>query len=297
MAKRVKIKIGDVFCQEHGDGYKSYFQYIADDSEQDGCPVIRIFKTRYAVSENPEIEEIISAKVGLYVHTDVVSGSKFEAGWYKVGESADLGLDGLASARFVELGTKSEDEEEWSIEKISRLDPYEECFVWRCGEPRVNIGPVNPGDWIAGDAFDGSVYLWFKTVELIKAGYIRQRIRMTLIDNVVKRRVWSWIDSYTSLIEPLTMYQYYFHFHGENLVREVIEKPDGDIVCLSSDKPTADGISIYYGKFGDIGWDSHEFIGKEKFEEVWDKCDPGPIATVEKNGFLRGLRDRLCGGR
>lgn len=296
MAKRVNIKIGDVFCQEHGDGYKSYFQYIADDSEQDGCPVIRIFKTRYAVSENPGIEEIISAKVGLYVHTDVVSGSKFEAGWYKVGESADLGLDGLASARFVELGTKSEDEEEWSIEKISRLDPYEECFVWRCNEPRVNVGPINPGDWIAGDAFDGSVYLWLKTVELIKTGYIRQRIRMTLIDNVVKRRVWSWVDSYTSLIEPLTMYQYYFHFHGENLVREVIEKPDGDIVCLSPDKPILDGSILYNGKFGDIGWRSHEFIGKEKFEAIWEKCNPVSTGPADKGGFLRGLRKKLRGG-
>ncbi len=295
MAKRVKIKIGDVFCQEHGDGYKSYFQYIADDSEKDGCPVIRIFKTRYAVSENPGIEDVISSEVGLYVHTDVVSGSEFGGGWYKVGESADLGLDGLALARFVELGDKSDDEGEWSIDKLSRLDPYEECFVWRCDEPRENIGPVNPGDWIAGDAFDGSVYLWPKTVELIKTGYITQRIEMALIDDIVKRRAWPWVDSYTSLIDPLTKFQYYFHFHGDNLVCEVIEKPDGNTVCLSPDKPIADGCSLFDGKFGDIGWYSHEFIGKEKFESVSDKCEQDSTAPAGNGGFLRGLRDKLCG--
>ena len=51
--KRVVIKIGDVFCVEFDNRFKCYFQCIAKETDPFECEVIRVFKTRYAMSYVP----------------------------------------------------------------------------------------------------------------------------------------------------------------------------------------------------------------------------------------------------
>ena len=74
MAKRIVTKIGDIFCVELGNGYKSYFQYIANDMTQLNSSVIRAFVGRYPMDYKPDMDELVKSEVAFYAHTIIKSG-------------------------------------------------------------------------------------------------------------------------------------------------------------------------------------------------------------------------------
>ena len=99
MAKRIVIKVGNVFCAEIDGKYKVYLQYIAKDSEQLNSAIIRVFKQRYPLDANPKIDDIVKDEVIFYMHTILRVGIE-DGAWYKVGKSNDLGLDQLSKVWF-----------------------------------------------------------------------------------------------------------------------------------------------------------------------------------------------------
>jgi len=88
--KRIVTKIGNIFCVEIGNEYKCYFQYIANDLSQLNSSVIRVFKKKYSIAENPEMESIVLGEVSFYAHTILRVGIMANA-WYKVGTSKNIG--------------------------------------------------------------------------------------------------------------------------------------------------------------------------------------------------------------
>lgn len=87
---RVVTKIGDIFCVEIDDKYKTFFQYICNDSSQLSSPVVRVFKRFYSLNSMPSIDEIVNDEVSFYVHTFIRVGMHLGI-WYKVGKCKDVG--------------------------------------------------------------------------------------------------------------------------------------------------------------------------------------------------------------
>ena len=99
MAKRIVTKIGDVFCVEVDGRYKQFFQYIANDLTCLNSSTIRVFQKEYPMEYKPVVDDIVKDEVMFYAHTVLRFGIQ-EGVWYKVGKSADLGLDGLNKILF-----------------------------------------------------------------------------------------------------------------------------------------------------------------------------------------------------
>lgn len=79
-----------MFCAEVENKFKQYFQYIAVDETQLCSRVVRLFKTKYPIDSDIDIETIVNDKVELYIHVTLKLG--VDSGfWYKVGKSKDLG--------------------------------------------------------------------------------------------------------------------------------------------------------------------------------------------------------------
>ena len=91
MTKKLIIRKGDIFCAEIENEYKCYFQYIERDRTQMGSNVIRVFKTRYPITYDPIIDEIVKDEVFFYAHTLVLRLGTLEQVWTKVGTSKDIG--------------------------------------------------------------------------------------------------------------------------------------------------------------------------------------------------------------
>ena len=88
--KRVVTRIGNVFCAEINNEHKRFFQYVANDIEQLNSSVIRVFKNKYPIDYNPNVEDIVKDKIDFYAHTILKFGIEFNA-WYKVGTSKTIG--------------------------------------------------------------------------------------------------------------------------------------------------------------------------------------------------------------
>ena len=88
--KRIVTRIGNVFCAEIDNECKRFFQYVANDLEELNSSVIRVFKNKYPMDYEPEIEEIVGDEVEFYAHTILKFGIVFNA-WYKVGTSKNIG--------------------------------------------------------------------------------------------------------------------------------------------------------------------------------------------------------------
>lgn len=82
--KRIVTKIGNVFCAKIDEEYKMYFQFIALDKTNLTSDVIRVFKTRYALSDNPKLEDVVKDEVMFNTHVVIPWGIRMGL-WDKVG--------------------------------------------------------------------------------------------------------------------------------------------------------------------------------------------------------------------
>jgi hypothetical protein len=87
---RVSIKIGDIFSVPIDTGTKKYFQYVSNDLTQLNSEVIRAFKSKYAIGDNPELVEIAKGEVDFYAHCVIKLGVKMSL-WEKVGDAPIFG--------------------------------------------------------------------------------------------------------------------------------------------------------------------------------------------------------------
>ncbi|MDY3538374.1 hypothetical protein PG275_10230 [Riemerella anatipestifer] len=87
---RVNVRIGDVFSVNIGNGFKKYFQYVANDSTQLNSDVIRAFKETYRINSNLDLVKIVSGEIDFYAHCITKLGLKMKV-WEKVGNSDEIG--------------------------------------------------------------------------------------------------------------------------------------------------------------------------------------------------------------
>ena len=128
--RRIVTKIGDVFCIEIDGQYKCYFQYIANDMECLNSSVIRIFKKKYPMDFEPDIDAIVNGEIGFYAHTILKAGISDNI-WYKVGKSKQIGnLEGI----FFGL---TNDEFLKPMPKVSN-----NWYVWKLGGKMVKVGKL-----------------------------------------------------------------------------------------------------------------------------------------------------------
>ncbi|ROS90045.1 hypothetical protein EEL34_05990 [Muribaculaceae bacterium Isolate-039 (Harlan)] len=268
MAKRIVTRIGDIFCVELGNGYKSYFQYMLKDCHYLGGAVIRAFKTNYPVEYEPKIEEIVKDEVAFHALTYLRAGID-ENTWYKIGNSKEIGQEELKSFVF---GLPQEEDTTIGYEKANELDanmePYEHWYVGYAGCERKDIGKIP--EFLKSIIECDGVLPYTCIVDRIRYGYYTWT--MTFYDEV-KRKPWPWVDSYVRKADRLTRETTYFHFHGSRAVREVIVDCDGNMTRLSCENPVDGCHSLYAGDFGEINWRYKEFITEDAFEDVWNKSD------------------------
>lgn len=91
MAKRIKAtKIGDVFEVIISETEKRYMQYVISDMTNLNSDVIRVFKKKYPISENPAIDDIVEDKVLFYAHCDSKHGIRLGY-WTLYGNTEKVG--------------------------------------------------------------------------------------------------------------------------------------------------------------------------------------------------------------
>ena len=191
MAKRIVTRIGDIFCVELGNGYKSYFQYMLKDCHYLGGAVIRAFKTNYPVEYEPKIEEIVKDEVAFHALTYLRAGID-ENTWYKIGNSKEIGQEELKSFVF---GLPQEEDTSIGYEKANELDanmePYEHWTVGYAGCERKDIGKIP--EFLKSIIECDGVLPYTCIVDRIRYGYYTWT--MTFYDEV-KRKPWPWVDRY-----------------------------------------------------------------------------------------------------
>ena len=154
MGKRIVTKIGDIFCVEIGDGYKCYFQYVANDTTVLNSSVIRVFSKHYPIEYVPVFDEIVNDEVYFYAHTSLRFGIVYNA-WYKVGRHQNIGNPEAICFRWVsEIDTSGITKSyNWSIWKINQ----EQEFIGKISQEHAHI------DW-------GVVLSYKDIVNKIKTG-------------------------------------------------------------------------------------------------------------------------------
>lgn len=154
MAKRIFIRKGDIFCVKIEDLYKVFFQYVTNDIENLNSAVIRVFKKRYSLSEDPKVDSIVNDEVFFYAHTILRVGIKCGA-WEKVGHIDDVGsLDNIFFRMYADGG-------------VSGMTKSYRWYIWKVNTPHVFIGEMKE----CYRHYDvGWIYPYIDIVEKIKSG-------------------------------------------------------------------------------------------------------------------------------
>ncbi len=188
MAKRIVTKIGDVYCVEVDKEYKRFFQYFCDDMEQLNSSVIRVFKKRYSMDYNPNVEEIVSDEVDFYTHTIIRYGIEWGY-WYKVGKSNGEFEEEIKIPLFGSCFDMS-----YENSQCRKVDPNTNWYIWNINQPETKIGilPEKLRDIVE----PGSVFPEVEIMDRLKYGYFRYTSPMY---NLLRRHPYPYADSYGSL--------------------------------------------------------------------------------------------------
>lgn len=251
MAKRVVLKIGDVFCAEFEDGTKAYFQYIANDYSMLNSPVIRVFNTLYAIDKNIKIDDIVNDEIAFYTHSFIRIGVRQEL-WYKIGKSKDLGLDKLENVIF---GCTHETDNKGNFS--NSIDPISNWFVWKVNKKVKRVGKLPKSHLNIVEA--GSLMPDNFIKDRIKSGYYNFTANEY---SVLKRKP---RPDYDSFLRKETVNDIkYYHFRGENLIDSyILQKAD---FFKFENNPNPESL-----KFWDINWKAYEFINESEFNSIKNK--------------------------
>ena len=244
------------------DGTKGHFQFVAIDKTNMSSSVIRAFKKKYDLKENPSIEEIVHGEVAFYANTILRSGIVFDA-WEKIGNSKFIDNERTAEIifgvylEFPALCDKDAPISEWRIWRINEDDYYYKSL------------PQN----ILNELEIGNIFLYKNIITRLERGYYPVCFSEY---NFIKRKPWPDYNSYTK--RELEIGTVYFHFLGKNLMREVVVK-DGKCTRFSADDKKTSLFGLKTTKafpcdieFADINWAYDNFITEEEFNNVWDSC-------------------------
>lgn len=256
MAKRIVTKIGDVFCVEVEGRYKQFFQYIANDMTQLNSSTIRVFQKEYPMEYKPVVDEIVKDEVMFYAHTVLRFGIQ-EGVWYKVGKSADLGLDGLNKILFgTPLPSKYGNED--VMMGIGYLGNW---VVWKVNKPWLRIGELKEKD--AHLVEYGAVTSYLGIYERIKLGYYISRMPEY---EILNRKPKADVDSYVKL--DCDGYVRNSHFRGSDAVQEVIVDDRGTYY-VDKEHPCSGKYKLTRTKLFEKERKYPEFLTQQEFESMW----------------------------
>jgi hypothetical protein len=83
---QTRVRIGDVFSVDTGDGQVRFFQYIGNDSTQLDSEIIRVYKNQYSNTNTIDLESIIAGEIDWHAHCFLRLGLKMGY-WSKVGKA------------------------------------------------------------------------------------------------------------------------------------------------------------------------------------------------------------------
>lgn len=150
----VNVRIGDVFSVNIGNGFKKYFQYVANDSTQLNSDVIRAFKETYCINSNLNLVEIVNGEVDFYAHCITKLGLKMKV-WEKVGNSDEIG--DIAKVLF-------RDTKDYGSE--DRVIVSQNWYVWNINDKDfTTVGKLEGGN---RNAYIGIVINPLDIIELLK---------------------------------------------------------------------------------------------------------------------------------
>jgi len=129
MAKKTRVKEGDIFEVPLENNTKGYFQFIMLDSTQLNSEVIRVFKKRYQAEETPNLEEVVKDEIQLYAHVIIKFGIKTEL-WHKVG---NISLESNVETPFFRGSNDYGD---------SNIKVSYDWFVWKTNENFTQVGEL-----------------------------------------------------------------------------------------------------------------------------------------------------------
>ncbi len=140
-----RIKEGDLFEVQLDNNKKGYFQFVALDQTQLNSEVIRVFKSRYDISDKVEFDMITSDEIQFYIHTTIKFGIKQNL-WTKVG-NVQLEED-FTLPYFRESGDYGDP----SV-KISK-----DWYVWQVNEEMIPVGSLNDEQKKYDIGYIGTIY-------------------------------------------------------------------------------------------------------------------------------------------
>lgn len=259
MAKRIVTKIGDVFCAEIDGKFKCYFQHIAIDKGCLGGATIRVFKKRYPLDYNPDIEDIVTDDVLFYADAMLRTGIKEEV-WHKVGKSLKLGLEELEKIWFVAK------KPEYVRIDNKLIDISDEWNIWQTNGTFATINSEELRKMAINTKMEpGGINPVVSIFECLKYGYYLGSMTEYRILNRVPRED---VDSYTKLEEDgVTRY---FHFYGADAVREIVTHGDEVICRLDTEHHRCGDQELRKTKFWDTNWQYYSFISQEEFDNKWN---------------------------
>ena len=130
--KRVRTRIGNVFCARLNKNRKKYFQYVANDMTQLNSDVVRAFKRSYSVDETPDLSAVVADEVDFYVHIVVSLGIKLNL-WEKVGHVRDVG----------DLDVLFKDTDDYEVKEGEEpVKVSKKWYVWRINKDVQHVGKL-----------------------------------------------------------------------------------------------------------------------------------------------------------
>lgn len=258
MGKKIQTKIGDVFCMEIDNKYKIYFQYVAKDYAILNSSLIKVFKTRYEITKELMIEDIVGDEVLFFAHTILKVGLSYGA-WYKVGNSFVMNHDNIDNVIF---GITMDTYVDENLQILS-INPTMNWRIWSIKNKdmeRVGILPF----FVKNRVEIGTVVTFIDIIARIKYGYY-QSTMFEYCD--IKRIPFPYVHSYVR--QDMDGTEYYYHFLGEKAIEQLVVK-DGINIRLTKESPKVEGYALRTADFGDTNWKYKEFITKEEFEETWN---------------------------
>lgn len=123
-----RAKIGDIFATMPNNGFRRFFQYVADDETQLNSQVIRAFKREYELGDNLDLPELVEEDVDFFAHVVIKLGIQLNL-WERVGNCQKVGK--------VDAYFKASDDIGDPSVKVSKR-----WWVWKVNDERRFVGPL-----------------------------------------------------------------------------------------------------------------------------------------------------------
>lgn len=261
MAKRVVVRIGDIFRVKLDNDMVGFFQYVTKDNIDLGSAVIRVFKTHYPSNQEISLNDIILDDVDFYTHVFPRAGLILEV-WEKVGHAKILNKEKLEDLIF---GICHNEIYDRVNVKLIHVNPLQNWKIWKINDEWIEIGSLP--EYLHDKINYGCVYSPMRIKERMETGYYKNtEPGYEIVKRIPKPEVYSFVK-FESGNEV-----YYLCFHGNDFDKGVIPI-DGKFHKITKDDAISKTMEITNKKFSDTNWKYQEFITEEEFNAAWNSLE------------------------